>query len=199
MTPPAARPPRGEARRALLLEAALRVVGEEGAGALTHRRVAAEAGLPLAATTYWFASKDELLAEAYRVAATRDIERMRVLATQCHDAAVGDLAGTLTDLLCAELAGSRTQLIAAYALWIEAARRPALREIEKEWTRAYIALLHDLLAAAGSPEPAIDAELLVAALDGLLLHQLASDDDPGVRLRPALERLVGSLLRAPRR
>jgi DNA-binding transcriptional regulator YbjK len=196
--PPAPRPPRGEPRRALILEAALRVVGEEGAGAVTHRRVATEAGLPLAATTYWFTSKDELLAEAYRLAADRDIARMRDLAMTYADRAATDLAGALTDLLTAELAAARTSLIASYALWIEAARRPALRAIELEWTTAYVELVQDILQAAGSPHPETDAQLLVATLDGLLLAQLASGHpDPDTQLRPQLDRLVAALLRAP--
>jgi DNA-binding transcriptional regulator YbjK len=190
------RPPRGEARRALILEAALRVVGEEGVGALTHRRVAAEAGLPLAATTYWFRSKDELLAEAYRVAADRDIARMHALASTYADRAATDLAGALTDLLVAELGGSRTPLIASYALWIEAARRPELRAIELAWTAAYVDITRPLLERAGSPDPSTDAELVVATLDGLLLHQLAAGpDDPALSLRPAVARLVAALLR----
>lgn len=196
--PAADRPPRGEARRALILEAALRVVGEEGASALTHRRVAAEAGLPVAATTYWFASKDELLAEAYRLAADRDMERIRELAAIYDQRAPDDLAATLADLLAADLAGSRTALLAAYSLWIEAARRPVLRGIERDWTHAYVAVVERVLRVAGSPHPATDAQLLVAALDGLLLAQLAvHDPDPAITLRPQLERLIDALLRAP--
>lgn len=192
------RPPRGEARRALILEAALRVLGEEGAGAVTHRRIAAEAGLPVAATTYWFASKDELLAESYRLAADRDIARMRRLSTVYAERARRDLAGALTDLLAADLADSRTALLAAYSLWIEAARRPSLRTIEAEWTHAYVEVVEAVLRDAGSPHPETDAELLVATLDGLLLAQLAADHpDPAVALRAPIERLVGALLRAP--
>jgi DNA-binding transcriptional regulator YbjK len=172
------------------------VVGEEGAAAVTHRRVATAAGLPVAATTYWFASKDELLAEAYRLAADRDIERMRALTETYAERASTDLAGALTDLLTADLAGSRTSLLAAYSLWIEAARRPALRAIEREWTAAYVELVEGVLRDAGSPHPATDATLLVATLDGLLLTQLAGGDaDPAAALRPPLERLVAALLR----
>jgi DNA-binding transcriptional regulator YbjK len=172
------------------------VVGEEGAAAVTHRRVAAAAGLPVAATTYWFASKDELLAEAYRVAADRDIGRMRALADTYAARASTDLAGALTDLLTADLAGSRTSLLAAYSLWIEAARRPALRAIERDWTAAYVGVVEGVLRDAGSPHPATDATLLVATLDGLLLTQLAGGHaDPAAALRPPLERLVGALLR----
>lgn len=50
-------------RRRQLVAAAFRVIGEEGFAAATTRRVCAEAGAPLAAFHYCFASKQELLAE----------------------------------------------------------------------------------------------------------------------------------------
>ena len=38
-----------------------------GAGAVTHRAVAARAGVPLSTTSYFFSSIDELVTEALRV------------------------------------------------------------------------------------------------------------------------------------
>jgi DNA-binding transcriptional regulator YbjK len=191
-----ARPPRGEARRALILETTLRILGEEGPAAVTHRRVATEAGLPLAATTYWFASKDELLAEACRLAAERDAARLRKVAGDLRASASPDIAGTLTDLLTAELAETRSMLIAFYALWLEAARRPALREVGDEYTAMYHATVRDILAAAGSASPDVDARVLVAAIDGVVLEQLAAGSpDPAAAMRPVLERVVTALLR----
>ncbi len=188
--------PRGAARRELILEAALRVVGEVGPDALTHRRVAAEAGLPLAATTYWFASKADLLAEAYGLAAERDVARVRALADELGDAGAAQIAATLARLVAAEVSGGRTAVIAAYALWIEAARRPELRGIERGWTDAYAAVVEELLVRAGTRRPALDARLVVAAIDGLQLEQLARDDPERAaeRMVPALERLVGALI-----
>src|SRR5262249_59005138 len=58
-----ARSERGAAKRRRILEATLAIVGREGAGAVTHRAVAREAGVPLAATTYYFSSRHDLLAE----------------------------------------------------------------------------------------------------------------------------------------
>ena len=60
--------PRGPARREALLEAVLQLVADVGADAVTHRRVAEVAGLPLASTTYWFASKEHLLTAALELA-----------------------------------------------------------------------------------------------------------------------------------
>jgi TetR/AcrR family transcriptional regulator, regulator of biofilm formation and stress response len=188
--------PRGEARRAHILEATLAVVSRDGPGAVTHRRVAAEAGVPLAATTYWFSSKDELLAEAYRLAAERDAERVAAMAAELCAADDVDLAGALTELLAADLAGGRSTLIAFYALWLEAARRPALRGVEDDWTAAYLDAVRAVLARGGSPTPDLDARVVVAAIDGLVLEQLAVDaPDPAAAVRPVVDRLVGALLR----
>ena len=192
--------PRGEARRAYLLEAALRIIAATGPEALTHRALAEEAGLPLAATTYWFTSKEELVAEAYRLAAARDVERAAQLADALAEEE-GLLSGALLSerlsaLVAGELDGDRAGLLAGYALCLEAARRPELREISSAWTDAYRALASQLMAQAGSSRPDADGELLAAVLDGLLLDQLARSAEDFERsvLRPAVERLVGALL-----
>ena len=59
---------KGERRREDLLRATLRLIGARGADAVTHRAVAEEAGVPLSATTYYFASKEELLEQSLLMA-----------------------------------------------------------------------------------------------------------------------------------
>jgi TetR/AcrR family transcriptional regulator, regulator of biofilm formation and stress response len=187
------RPVRGEARRDLILDAAITVLGQEGLSALTHRRVATEAGLPLAATTYWFASKEDLLLNAFRRAADRDIARVRRVAAEAEGK---DVADALADVLGAELADGRTALVACFTMWVEAARRPELRAIEAEWTEAYENVIAGLLRAAGSTDARGDARILTATLDGLLLGLLARGGaalDAREELRPQLRRLVGAL------
>ena len=189
------RPLRGEARRGLLIDAALRVIAAEGPSAVTHRRVAAEAGLPLAATTYWFASKDELILAAYAVAADRDISRVRELAATVAATPAGQLSSALAECMAGDLANQRAELMASYALWLESARRPELRTIERAWTDGYGAVVSEMLAAAGAPDPDAAARLLIAAVDGLMLGELSSDAPAGAaELRPLVERLVAALL-----
>lgn len=48
-----------------LAEAALHIIGKLGINHVTHRRVAEEAGLSLASTTYFFASKEDLIHSAF--------------------------------------------------------------------------------------------------------------------------------------
>jgi DNA-binding transcriptional regulator YbjK len=189
--------PRGAARREALLDAVLRVVADVGVDAVTHRRVAEVAGLPLASTTYWFESKEHLLTAALERAAERDIERLRAFLDESPEPAADPLVTVVRAILGPiEDSGqaSRTWLLATYALMLEAARRPALREITMRWTDAYLDALQPLLAAAGSRHPRSDAELLLAATDGLLIEQLASDDTSD--LAPRLRRLAGALVKA---
>ncbi|HEV2875552.1 MAG TPA: TetR family transcriptional regulator, partial [Thermoleophilaceae bacterium] len=58
------------------MRATLSLIGERGPDAVTHRAVAERAGLPLSATTYWFASKEKLLQESLLVAAREETERI---------------------------------------------------------------------------------------------------------------------------
>jgi TetR/AcrR family transcriptional regulator, regulator of biofilm formation and stress response len=188
--------PRGAARREALLEAVLRIVAEVGPDAVTHRRVAEVAELPLASTTYWFTSKEHLLTAALELAAERDTARLLDFAASAQhsgdalDAVVAAISDTCDD----ESQSNRGSLIATFALLLEAARRPALQEVAQRWTEAYLLTLTRLMETAGSRRPRQDAELMLGAADGLLIEQLANGhrEDLSPRLRHLAAALVGS-------
>lgn len=186
--------PRGAARREALLDAVLKVVAEVGVDAVTHRRVAEVAGLPLASTTYWFESKEHLLTAALERAAERDIERLRAFLDDPTTDPIATVVRAILGPIEESTQTCRAWLLATYALMLEAARRPALREVTMRWTDAYLQALAPLLAAAGSNQPRSDAELLLAAADGLLVEQLASGDASD--LAPRLRRLADALVKA---
>jgi DNA-binding transcriptional regulator YbjK len=167
-----------------------------GADAVTHRRVAAEAGLPLASTTYYFDSKEHLLTAALERAAERDIARLQAILSQ-DPQEPADPLGLVVDAILDPLEDNdlscRASLLATYALVLEAARRPALRGIHRRWTEAYIDALSRLLQLAGSDDPRSDAAILLAAADGLLVEQLASDRMAEVA--PQLRRLAAALVK----
>src|ERR1035437_8281623 len=172
-TAPAARP-RGAARREALLEAVLRIVADTGADAVTHRRVAEIAGLPLAATTYWFDSKEHLLTAALELAAQRDTARLLARAAQLSEdrggpSSIDAAVAVIAEPLDRDPQASRGSLMATYALLLEAARRPALQDVAQRWTEVYLLTLGQLLERAGSGHPRQDAELLLGAADGLLI------------------------------
>jgi TetR/AcrR family transcriptional regulator, regulator of biofilm formation and stress response len=190
--------PRGIARRDALLEAALRIVADVGPDAVTHRRVAEVAGLPLASTTYWFRSKEHLLTAAFELAAERDTARLLEFALSERARNADPLDAAVEAVLDPIWAGSgvqaaaRRSLTTTYALLVEAARRPELREASRRWTAAYLETLGELMQRAGSARPREDAELLLAAADGLLMQALAGGGDGD--LRPTLRRLAEALV-----
>jgi len=190
--------PRGAARREALLEATLRIVADTGADAVTHRRVAEVAQLPLASTTYYFESKEQLLTAALELAAERDLARLREVADRRRrlPASADDAVAAVMDPPgdehpSGDRAAGRRSLLASYTLLLEAARRPALQELTRRWTDAYLTTVSELLKRAGSADPRADAQLLLAAADGLLIVHLSTGEpaDP----RPALLRLARML------
>ncbi|HQV42116.1 MAG TPA: TetR family transcriptional regulator [Moraxellaceae bacterium] len=63
-----------ELRRLSILQAALRVVARDGVRGVKHRAVAAEAGVPLSATTYYFKDIHDLLTDAFTLYAKESVE-----------------------------------------------------------------------------------------------------------------------------
>ena len=70
---------RGLARRKTLLEAVLRIVTREGVAGVTHRAVAAESKASLRATTYYFATKEDMIREAFRFFCQQSLEQIEAL------------------------------------------------------------------------------------------------------------------------
>jgi TetR/AcrR family transcriptional regulator, regulator of biofilm formation and stress response len=189
--------PRGAARRDALLDAVIQIVAQFGVDGVTHRRVADVAGLPLASTTYWFASKEEMLTAALEAAAERDLAWLQAVADELEgtDDVPGAIVALLYDPIEEQLRNSRSSLLGAYALLLEAARRPALREIASRWTNGYITTTAHLLELGGSQDPIDDARVVVGAIDGLIMQQLA--EGRTTSLRAAVNRLVTRLVASP--
>jgi DNA-binding transcriptional regulator YbjK len=185
--------PRGEARREAIIRAALALIGERGPDAVTHRAVAQRAGLPLSATTYWFESKEQLLQEAFLLAAREEVARVEsvVLELAPRELDARDWAAAVAAALAADLEDNPTRHVAFTELVLEGTRRPWLRDEVGRWESAWLRLAEMGLRAAGDPEPVADARLVVGAITGLMLGQLANPQPAFEEevFRPALERL----------
>lgn len=182
------------ARREAILDATVRILGAEGLAAVTHRAVAREAGVPLAATTYYFASKDELVEQALDLLATAEIESLVERAARLGErlGSPGELAAGLVEVLAPGTDEGRRALLAKYELYLEAARRPPLRATSARWIAAFTQLAEAALTAIGAPEPHRRAPLMVATIDGLLMHRLAAPDSASAdrQLRERVDELV---------
>src|SRR3954454_23189547 len=110
-------------RRDVLIHAAVGLIAREGLAAVSHRTVARAAGVPLGATTYYFASKTELLREALEVIADAEVAVLERAAERLGDHRLD--ADVVADVL-AELCGPQLGLgpkLARFEIYIEAARR----------------------------------------------------------------------------
>lgn len=184
---------RGRARRERLIEATIDLVAREGTDAVTHRRVADLARVPLGSTTYYFASREEMLVEALKAFGREEIVSVRAglseLLTQKPSRR--RYVDWLVEFLAPQLAGDRWRTVAQYALQCEAARRAELQPVVRDWNQAWCTALEELFHALKVPNPGLEARMLLAMLDGFLLGQLAAPDPDFVSatLRPALRRV----------
>jgi DNA-binding transcriptional regulator YbjK len=147
-------------------------VAERGVSGVTHRAVAARAGLPLSATSYFFSSIDELVLEALRVFMGEFVDRLDLVAAAIvqERLAPAEAADRLTRLLVAE-PGSR--IVAQFEAYLEVTRRPEPPAEIKAAMSALERLAAAALTAAGATRPAAGARAFVAIADGFALHRLA--------------------------
>jgi TetR/AcrR family transcriptional regulator, regulator of biofilm formation and stress response len=188
---------KGARRRENILRATLRLIGEHGADAVTHRAVAEEAGVPLSATTYYFASKEQLLEQALLLAAREETERLErlVLELAPQSLSVGEWAAAVGGQIAGDVAEDPAKHVALFELGLEATRRQPLRTELQRWQGAHLRLAEMGCRAIGSERPEVDAQVVVATLTGLTLQQLAGgrDDFEVAVMRPTLERLLERL------
>jgi TetR/AcrR family transcriptional regulator, regulator of biofilm formation and stress response len=188
---------RGIARRAAILQATLRILGREGSAAITHRAVAEEAGVPIASTTYYFSSKHDLLKEALYLHAEQEALRVaQATHTIKGTPTIDALADRLADFLDYGLNEGRTTLIAEYELLLQAARQPDLEPLSRVFYDQVRQQLLQPLKALGSTDPDGDSELILAALAGLEVDNLAAATTHRAReeLRDRIGRLLHALL-----
>lgn len=166
----------GGTRERPLMEATLRLIGRDGLDGVTHRAVAAEAGMSLGAVTHHFGSREALVDAALRFALVRELGRLRTLSLSLQGRAfeVEGWVDSLVDWYAKELATRAEIHIACYEAFLAAARHSRHRATIVEWFETWRQSAELALRAGGSANPRGHADLFVAALIGILLRQLAS-------------------------
>lgn len=177
---------RGDRRR-LLAAGAVKVLAEQGARGLTHRRLDSELGLPEGSTSNAFATRDALFQAALASLAEPTLEAMHEAAERLPDrmdpgVAADLLAGTVFGWL---EPGERPRLIARFELIMEATRRPALQGTLGEIRAAFNDIAERLSRAAGAPDAQGAAPLLVSLADGILIAHLSAQANPPTRAQLA--------------
>lgn len=181
-------------RRDTLLDAAIDVLGNSGIHGLSHRAVDATAGLPAGSASNLFRSRDALLnAVAERFAASERANWERI-ALEIAPATPDELAHALARFAQDAAGPNRTLALARYAILVEAANCPPLRDQLTETGRWVNAWFTNWIRIAGSADAARDAPIIMNHWTGIVLHQLAnpgSSFDP----YPQISALVAAVIR----
>jgi DNA-binding transcriptional regulator YbjK len=164
-------------RRAALLDAAAELLAEGGFGAVSHRAVADRAGLPLAATTYYFASRDDLAASALEKIMRDELARLRALLARTGRAAgPRAMARALVAALVPGDPAERSYQLAMYELYVQAGRGDGrLRELARDWNEGCVEVVGELLAERGHHLGDVDVRLITTLADGLTLELLVEE------------------------
>ncbi|MGA6163193.1 TetR/AcrR family transcriptional regulator [Amycolatopsis magusensis] len=188
----AASTPKGERRRAALIEAASQLLAESGFDAIRHRAVAERAGLPLASTTYYFDSLEELVTAAVEHHARLELVQGRQCLEETGDRSLVDL---VLELLLGPERDDREAdaeaVLLRYERLVATGRRKYLRPLMRTLSAELDHLLLEIFARSGTPVDAAELERLVALVDGAVVNALIEiDPDPravaGRMLREAL-------------
>ncbi len=175
-------------RRRQLVDAGLTIAEREGVGAVTVRRVAAEAGVSLGLVSYCFASKDDLtIAMATRIV------------TELADAGDGPqprsdrievVLRSALATLWARIERNPARQLLTYEITTRALREPGLGDVARRQYATTVALAGDVLARAAatagvtwSRELDDLAGIVVMAVDGATLRWLVDRDSEAARAR----------------
>ncbi|QVQ54693.1 TetR family transcriptional regulator [Spiractinospora alimapuensis] len=139
----------------------MRVIERDGAGAVSQREVAREAGVPPSAVTYYFPTIDEMLVAALTATNDTYLARLEEFATAARPLEL------LAEMIAEASDTHRAHTAAEYELFVMAARRPDMREELSRWLDAIDAFLLPIVT-----DP-VRRRGVSAAVDGLFLRTLS--------------------------
>ncbi|HEX6390334.1 MAG TPA: TetR family transcriptional regulator, partial [Solirubrobacteraceae bacterium] len=161
---------RGEERRQALLEATLAIIEQEGLEGVTHRRVADAAGVPLAATTYYFSSKEDLMQAAMETLIAREsanLETIGDLVLNSGDMSVEQGVEAVIAWQSELLRNHRMQRFAELELYLRVARTAPRPTDLPDWPHAFHEVTTTILDAMGVEDAEREANAVVALIHGL--------------------------------
>lgn len=191
----AAATPKGTRRRARLIAAAGELLLEGGFDAVRHRAVADRAQLPLASTTYYFASLEDLVVEAVAFNCRGDHD---AIAERAHALPRRRRGGETTAEALAEVfvgeQTSRERLTCRYEAIVLCARVPRLHQVLVDHRNSLRNIHFEVLEKSGRNTDPTGIEQLMAVEDGVVIGALADSVDDLVKVtRVALCEVIDQL------
>ena len=172
-----------EARRAEIVEAVFRIIAVDGLERASLREVADEAGLAVGSVRHYFAGSEELLTHSFAAVVDRIMVRLSAAQPAMRESTpgTGEHRQAVLTLLGEFLPLDEERAVDA-CVWMafkNAARiRPFLAAVADRSHREVAAVVGQVITALvtddgdGQQSLAVEAERLLATLDGLCMHAL---------------------------
>lgn len=178
-----------EQRRLSILEAALRIIVREGLRGVRHRAVAAEADVPLSATTYYFNDIQDLIADSFALFVKRSSASLAALwagmdedfrriaaAIEQDPGARRELVTHFIDLAVAHVQAKMRarddELLMELAFRQEALTNPQLRPLFLAHQQLRFRFAERAVRAMGSRAPIEDAQVLTTLVLRMEYHAI---------------------------
>jgi DNA-binding transcriptional regulator YbjK len=161
--------------------------------------VARRAGLPLASTTYYFSSLDDLVASAVEHIGMLEVAQLRARVAGLSRRRRGPeaTADVLVDLLVGDGSAPRLteQLISRYERYIACARLPSLRDVQQRNLGQRAEAVAEALERSGRSAQIELVSALICAADGAVVSALVDDRrDPRAAARATLFDIIDVLV-----
>lgn len=182
---------RNQERRTTLLDAAIEVLGDEGARGLTFRAVDARAGVPTGTSSNYFTDRDQLLSQVADRIFVRMTPEPDSLVAALEPKPSRELVVELMRWVARRMAAERTCYLGLFELRLEATRRPELRTQLTKVLRTDLAYNIRTHVESGMPGDADTVRLLYFALTGLLFDHFTV---PGLHDDRELDDLIETLV-----
>ncbi len=181
---------RGEEGRERILQAALSLLIEKGAQALTVRRIAAECGLKAGNISYYFAAKEDLLKELFEAIIGAYVEAFDTI-YHAPDTTAEERLERVVTLVLDDITTKQTTRVFP-ELWAAANHDPFVNECIHDMYRKARMVLNDLIQEINPALPQDERETLAlfisASMEGMTIF--AGFQKPWVGKIAALERIA---------
>ena len=182
-----ARRPNDPQRRERIVDATLETIATHGINAVTHRKIATCADVPLGSMTYYFDGIEALLGEAFRTFTDRMSEEYTAFFADVTNTT--EACDAVAEIIFSSQVTTPKNMTRMYQLYALASSTPSMKAIMQNWMKRS----QQTLAQWFDPTT---ARALDAFIEGMTLH-FVTDRQPLARedIRNMVGRIAGENLR----